>query len=279
MNKLIHELIETEYENAKPVFSNLSDYQAWLLSTLEGNTPGRIFVDDKDNPTAGFCYLGSILFFFAGSSKNTEFNSSLKKILANDIFPNYQAKYSYFMIFYDSGWDEALKEIFGELTTGEGVYYEIKSNERKEWKSTLSSEFTIEQVDREFIESMAYTIPEDINIKLWLVNEWGSLEKFYERGIAYSIVYKKKLVVSFCHCSGFSNNIRRSEIAICTNVDFQRQGLGKNLVFHMLNHFWETGIKIAGWHTTNDNIASRKLAESIGYKFNRTYPIYFGSWA
>jgi RimJ/RimL family protein N-acetyltransferase len=275
---MIHELKETEFDKARPVFFNLAKYQLGLLTVLEGNKFGRIFVDDKKNPSSGFCFLESIFFMFAGSSRNTKFNKKLKKVFVNDIFPNHKTKYNYFIAFPDNGWGEELKEIFGELSTDEGVYYELNRSERKEWECTLQPDFTIERVDRDFFERKLYTIPDEIWIEQWLTNMYGSLESFYERGFAFSVVHKKKLVVSFCYCKILSKDKSRSELGITTKEDFQRMGLGKNLVFHTLDHCWDAGVKIDGWHTNKDNIASIKLAESVGYKFNRSYPMFFGSW-
>jgi len=275
---MIYELKNTEFDIARPLFSNFEDYQLILLSVFERNKSGRIFVNDKDNPKSGFSYLGQVFFIFAGSARNTDFSNEVRKILERDIFPNYKGHLSWFMVFYDPEWTEEIKNLFGDLSIGDGAYYEINRNERKECDSTLSPDFTIERVDKEFIEEKAYTIPEDIRIERWLSGMWESLDKFYERGFAFSIVYKKKLVVSFCHCSYLSNDNNRCEIGIATESNFRRKGLGKNLVFHTLNHCWEEGIERVGWHTDKENIASCKLAESVGFKFNRMYDIYYGSW-
>ena len=278
MRKLINELKETEFDLAKPIFSELIEYQLMLLSILEKNKPGKIFVDDKNNPSSGFIYLGEIFFILAGFPRNSSFNNKVKKKLLNEIFPNYEGLLSWFMIFYEPVWAEEIKIIFGDLSIIEGACYELNNKEKKEWDCTLSSDFTIERVDKEFIEGKSYTIPDEIRIEWWLINMWGSLEKFYERGFAYSIVHKKKLVVSFCHCSYLSNDVSRCELGIFTKEDFRRKGLGKNLVFQMLNHCWGLGIERVGWHTSEENIASIKLAEAVGFKFNRKYPIYIGSW-
>jgi RimJ/RimL family protein N-acetyltransferase len=275
---MIYELQETEFEIARPIFSDLEQYQLWLQLVFERIKPGRIFVNDKKNPSAGFCRLGSIFFIFAGSTKDTSFNNELKKTIENDIFPSYNLDYKYFMIFYDPEWFDELHRIFNDLTSGEGVYFTVNRNERKEWDGALPSSFTIERVDKEFIDSKAYTIPQEIRIERWLSGMWGSIENFNKRSFAFAVVHKKQSVVSFCHCSYLSKDKSRAEIGIHTQADFRRKGLGKNLVFHMLNQCWEVGIQTIGWHTTHDNIPSIKLAESVGYKFNRTYPILFGNW-
>ena len=85
---MAYELKKDEFNTAKAVFSNLTQYQLMLLSVIERNKPGRIFVDDKKNPSSAFCRLGSIFLIFAGSANNAKFNIELKKTLVNDIFPN-----------------------------------------------------------------------------------------------------------------------------------------------------------------------------------------------
>ncbi len=193
-----------------------------LLSVFERNKLGRIFVDDKTNPSSGFCYIESVFFIFAGSSRNTGFNNELKKTLVDDIYPNYKGTYPVIFVFYDPEWTEEVNGII-DVSTGEGIYYELNRNERKECDCTLTPDFTIERVDREFIERKLYTIPDEIHIEKWLSNMYESLDKFYQRGFAFAVVYDKKLVVSFCHCSYLSNDKSRCELGIVTKSDFQRR--------------------------------------------------------
>ncbi len=276
---MLHELEENEFYQVKKLFSSLAEHQLMLVSVLEGNQYGRIFVDDKENPGSGFVHLGKVFFFFAGSSKNNEFNCDLKEILGNDIFPNYKEDYKYIFMFYEQEWRDAIKDIFdGKVSTGEEVYHTLSRNERKEWNSTLSQDFSIKRVNREFIENKSNEIPEEIRIEWWLSDNKNSLDEFYNRRFAFAVVYQEKLVVGFCYCSYISNNLSRCDLGITTKSDFQRKGLGKNLLFHTLEHCWELGVNTVEWHTTEDNIASIKLAESAGFKFNRKLPMCFGNW-
>ena len=276
---MICELDKSEFYKGKKLFSSLVDHQLMLLSVIEGNQDGRIFVNDKENPSSGFVYLGKVFFLFAGNPDNTSFNNKLKEILAHDIFPNYIGGYEHIFMFYDQEWVEGVKSIFdGKVSTGEGVYLTLSRSERKEWNSTLSQDFTIKLVDKEFLENKSYEIPDEISIHRWLSDNKNSLDEFYKRRFAFAVVYQEKFIVSFCYCSYLSNDMSRCDLGIVTKSDFQRKGLGKNLLFQILEHCWEIGVKKVEWHSSADNIASIKLAESVGFKYDRNYPIYYGSW-
>ncbi|MCG3216405.1 MAG: GNAT family N-acetyltransferase [Candidatus Heimdallarchaeota archaeon] len=275
---MINELKNAEFIVARSLFSGLEEYNLSILSVFEGNYPGRIFVNDKRNPNSGFIYLGRRTFNFVGSPKDASFNKEVIKVLEEDIFPNNREKGSKnFMIFYDPGWDKEIKRSFKDLLIEDRRFYAINRKERRDWKPTLSPDFTIEKIEREFVERKAYTYPDEIPVERWITILWGSHEEFYRRGFAFAVVYKKS-VVSSSFCNYLSNDKRRCDIGIITATDFHRRGLGKNLVSHVLEHCWQLGIERVEWHTSKENIASRKLAESVGFKFNKKYQIYHGKW-
>ena len=150
---LIYELKDDEFNNAQPLFLGLQEYNLSVLSAIEKSYRGRIFVDDKENPKTGFLYLGRRTFNFAGSSKNKKFNSSLIKILAEDIFPNNREKGSKkFMIFADPGWDKEINRLFENLSIEKRKFYTLNQKDRKDLEYILSSDFTFERVNKMFIE-------------------------------------------------------------------------------------------------------------------------------
>lgn len=53
---MIPELKDTEFDIVRPLFSNFEKYQLKTLSVFERNKYGRIFVNDKNNPSSGFCF-------------------------------------------------------------------------------------------------------------------------------------------------------------------------------------------------------------------------------
>jgi len=81
---MLKELKQNEFGRALPVFRWL-DYCLSLRATIENNNPGRIFVDNVDNPrtalalTVGGCFL-------AGDYSNQETNEALRSFLAEQIF-------------------------------------------------------------------------------------------------------------------------------------------------------------------------------------------------
>jgi hypothetical protein len=50
---MICELAQSNYEQVRPIFSGLTDRVA-IQAIIEGSTPGRIFVDDANQPTMAF---------------------------------------------------------------------------------------------------------------------------------------------------------------------------------------------------------------------------------
>ncbi len=276
---LIHELKNDEFQLVRHLFADIEKYNLSVRSVFEKNYRGRIFVDSKEKPSSGFMYLGRRTFNFVGSSENTRFIKSLMKVLKKDIFPNNREKGSKkFMIFFDDCWEKEITSLFEDLSIEERMFYNLKREDKKKLEYTLSPEFMFERVDSDFIEKKTYIYPDEIPVERWITYLWGTHENFFSKAFAFAIVYDEKLVVSTSFCNYLAEDMSRCEIGIITKSDYHRKGLGKNLITHVLEYCWQQEIDEVEWHTAVENIASRKLAESVGFKFSREYKIYYSDW-
>ena len=76
---MIHELDKSEYGRTYSLFKKL-DYNLIIRAVIEGTSPGRVYVDDVNQPkTAFLCSVEG--YYLAGNVNNDAFNNSLNKLI------------------------------------------------------------------------------------------------------------------------------------------------------------------------------------------------------
>jgi len=102
---VIYELNKPDYEKVRPLFHPL----VWHLSSaavLDGNNPGRVFVDDPVNPQTAFmfspegCYL-------AGNPDNDAFNRALNHAIHTGEVPGEKVN-ALFFVCHPGSWEARL---------------------------------------------------------------------------------------------------------------------------------------------------------------------------
>jgi hypothetical protein len=88
---MLHELSPNEFEKARPLFQGL-DYNLAIHAAIDGNNPGRIFVDDPAQPRTAFA-LTVEGYLLAGDHDNPVTNQALgrflrEKIFTGEVFPS-----------------------------------------------------------------------------------------------------------------------------------------------------------------------------------------------
>ena len=66
----------------------------------------------------------------------------------------------------------------------------------------------------------------------------------------------------------------RCEIGIQTKHEFRRQGLATLTAAATVDFCLQSGIQQVGWHTSEDNIGSIRVAEKVGFERVRNYTWY-----
>lgn len=83
---MIRELEKSEYHLCQKII-NPKGYGE-VQAIINGNNPGRVFVDNRIEPTAGFIWLGNLDgFVFIGDHSNSTFNQEVKLFFEDTIIP------------------------------------------------------------------------------------------------------------------------------------------------------------------------------------------------
>ena len=84
---MINELEHTQFEQVRPLFQGLN-YHLVIFSILEGNSPGRIWVDHPYRPQTALVWdkvEGGL--YLAGFEQNDGFNQALNQCIRQQIYP------------------------------------------------------------------------------------------------------------------------------------------------------------------------------------------------
>ena len=268
------ELGTDQYESVRYLFQEL-DYSLSIQAAIEGNNPGRIFVDEVDYPriALGLTVEGYLL---VGDHTNAKTNEALRhlfkeRIFTGEVFINGNSSMS--LAVHPQSWAEKLPALIPthEIEALDRFYYVCRSV-KFDWRNHLPDGYSVKRVDREFLESDQVIFSEDIRDWMDFEQVWGSEEDFYTKGVSFCVLYENK-VVSWCTSDCTAGE--RIDVGIFTLPAYRRQGLGTLVVAATTDYCLDYGFKTVGWHCNADNIGSWKTAERVGFERNREYTYYY----
>jgi hypothetical protein len=147
---MLQELQPIEFEKARSLFLGM-DYSLSIRASIEGNNPGRIFVDDSGHPQTGLA-LTVEGYLLAGVSQNLETNAALQKLLkervfTGEIFVNGNSSMS--LAVYPDSWESVLP---GLIPTHDAEkshrFHYLCRNLKLDGRKALPKGYSIQRVDR-----------------------------------------------------------------------------------------------------------------------------------
>jgi RimJ/RimL family protein N-acetyltransferase len=105
------------------------------------------------------------------------------------------------------------------------------------------------------------------NLKTW-VGTWTSRGRFMEQGIAVGAFDRDRLV-AWAITDRVSG--KRSELGVYVHPGFRRRGLATLTTAAAVEICLHCGMQQIGWHCGSDHVASRRIAEAVGFTFRHEY--------
>lgn len=233
-------------------------------SILVGESSGDIWVDNIDNPTLAIVYSYSVGgYAIMGNPKEDYTIQKLYYFLIKELLPTF-TDINEFNFSVESGEvKEKLFSLFSGKEINTEVEYYFRATERIKRNSPLPPEYTISIVDKKIIDK---TDIREIKNKEMLNNRilesWKSYDDFFEKSIAYVILYKNSIEAVIIGTARYNNIIT---IDIETNEKHQKKGLASILTEKFLDKCKEKKL-VAQWNCIASNIASKRTAENAGFK-------------
>lgn len=259
---MITELQKAEFEKILPLLESIPR-DPMLHSVIEGTRSGRIFANRISDPSVAFIWTNMEYAFLIGDSARV--SAEIVEIVEQTILPGLEETDLGFLTIFPYGvspadvqaWFPRRKPVsFG---VNSYVFEREKFEILKAQAKPLPPGFALVKLDRQSLEQgVAQGIRDDILFC------WETLERFEELGLGYCIQSQHHGLVSACYAIGYG--AEAYHIDIWTHPDQQRKGLARNAAIAFLGESLQEGRTIF-WINDSPNIASRRLAESLGFVY------------
>ena len=100
------------------------------------------------------------------------------------------------------------------------------------------------------------------------------MERFFKFGFGFSLVTKRR-IVSWCTAEYVSRG--KCGIGIETIPEYQNRGFATITASAFVEYCIQKGIR-PHWKCNRDNLASRRVAEKVGFMKELEYPVHFGKF-
>jgi len=271
---MFKELSCDQFERVKPLFTGF-DYSLSIRAAMEGNNPGRIFVDDVEHPRTAFG-LTVEGYLLAGEHDNPATLESLRafiheKLFTGEVFVNGDDSLS--LAVHPEAWEARLPELIPTHEAEKLERYHYLCRELAfDWRAALPDGYTVRRIDRDLLEADDIIIPEAIGEWNDAEEYWGSVENFLTNGIGFCVLHENQIVAQ-CTADCFAGE--QIDIGIVTAPVYRHKGLASIAAAATVEYCLNHGFKAVGWHCNAENVGSWKTAEKVGFKRNREYAYYF----
>ena len=265
---MIVELQSDEFEKARAIFAGENTHVA-INATIDGNCPGRIFVDDPATPMAAFIWNDIRYGFLAGDPDNNAFVASLSVLLGETLLPEAEGSHDPTLILYPypQSWQAKIGTIGGDyppVTLHRRMFsFDPAHFITHDWKDHLPTEFRMPSIDAEMLAD-----EEELAGEMDFL--WGDREKFLQRGFGFCLRNGGE-IVSTCFSVFVSGN--QHEISITTHPEYRKRGFGTLAAAAYIERCLQNDIEPV-WQCWRDNTASVQLAQKLGFAPEMDYPVY-----
>jgi RimJ/RimL family protein N-acetyltransferase len=265
----MHELPAAERCKVSTLFADMEDNRAALFSVIEGRSPGRVLVNDLENPASVCVTVGSPPsdLYLGGDEGDPCFNEALRDLLVTEIMPRLSGGtgVAHLMLYSASeGWrrvlDGLLEEYGGRrLTRTQFTFHPERFARLRGWQERVPEGFHVKRADRE----LAQRIP-------GIAELWGSVDNFLSQGF-FLCVMKGDEMISRSGTVFVGDG--RAEIGVETAEPFRRQGFATLAACACIERCLEMGLH-PQWGCFY-NPASGRLAQKLAFEEKEGVEVYY----
>lgn len=265
---MIHELQPAAFQRARPLFRGLRFHLA-SAAVLDGNIPGMILVDDAGQPRSAFM-LSPEGAYLAGDPDNDAFSRALNEAVVARRALGKDVSVLCFVV-HPERWRDRLRDVVAPHTpVAENRRHYVCRTGRYDWRSRLPQGYVVRRIRRSLLEDPEIVMPD--HVTGWMVNNWGSVDRFLEGGFGFAAMAGDELVCwSLTDCVSGD----RCEIGIRTVPAHRRRGLAAATASAAVEYALSGDFSMVGWHCPDDNLGSIATAEKVGFKKERDYAAYY----
>lgn len=271
---MFQELDAHHFESVSPMFE-VFDYSLSLQAAIKGNNPGRIFVNDLQDPRTALA-LTVEGYLLCGENEDPDTLEALQRLLKEKVFSGevyVNGDWSMSLAVHPQTWEERLPELIPthEIEKSQRYHY-LCTNVAFDWESQLPAGYSIRRVDGALLDDPQIQFPESLAEWMDFEAVWWTRENFLSKGISYAVLQGNE-VAAWCTPDCVAGD--RIDIGIITHPAHRRQGLASIAVAATVEECIDQGFRAVGWHCNADNTGSWKTAEKVGFQRNKEYAYYY----
>jgi RimJ/RimL family protein N-acetyltransferase len=261
---MFRELGQAELDHLLPLLRSVPQ-DPMLYMVLEGNRQGHIFADRPSDPSAALIWTGMEYAYLIGEAAGCR--AEVVHVVEHVILPALENDGLGFVTIFPHGVSPgAVQAWFPErqpVSFGVNSFtFEPERYERLRLQAKpLPSGYARVRLDRHNLDQAPW---QDIQQDILFC--WESLERFEALGLGYGISSPQGEVVSACYAIAYG--AEAFHINIWTHHGHRRRGLARQAAIGFLEESLPNDRTIY-WINDAPNIASRRLAESVGFVYAR----------
>ncbi len=256
----IMQLGQEDMVKIEPLFRGWDETLLW--SCIQGHM-GYAWADDIEKPTAAEILLGDF-FYFAG-----DHNAAGAEQLVGNIPEDYRTSWEPLLVPQNEDWASVIERVYAGRFTRLTRYAMKKAptifdpKKLQSYIDALPKDYTIRQIDEELYHQ---AVREEFSKDF--CSQFKDCDDFMKRGLGYMILYNGKPVAGASSYSVFTEGI---EVEFVTKEEHRRKGLGIAAASRLILECLDREL-YPSWDAAN--LQSRRIAEKLGYEFEREYPTY-----
>jgi RimJ/RimL family protein N-acetyltransferase len=263
----MRKLTPKEFAKARHLFRPW-DYRVYAEAVISGASPGELYVDDPDHPSAA---LMATLepYLLVGSPENPQFKADLKVFLGEIMTQRtaFNGGDGLFVSVYPEDWTVLLDETYaaaGRSRIVDKRRHYICRQVPFDWRAKLPEGYTIRRVNAELLAKTQLAIPAEI--PGWATYALANCRDRLANGFGACALYGPELVCwSLLVCIGGD----RCELLIDTTEAHRRRGLATATAAALVEFCLADGFSSVGWDCSEYNIPSWRTAERAGFHLVR----------
>ena len=238
-----------------------------VLSVIHGQYPGRVFVDDRDRPRTALVWTLGRWAYIEGEAYNDTFAKSLGDFMRRVIIPDSrQMRMNWFELYVRNSADSmrAIEEHLHGFDISrhfESVFlWNQPAYRRFRSDYNFPQEVTTEKAEIPILSETARAVQS-------VGDEYKT-----RTGIGFKASVAGTPVAQ-CRSNGFAINSQFMIDVVTFDAGQRGKGYATAASVALLDHCSDNRM-IPVWETTEDNLASRRLAEKLGFAESESYPVY-----
>lgn len=263
---MINELETDDFSKVTPFFRGRKKYLP-VFAVIDGEFPGRIFADQKENPSVALVWAISRWAYVDGNPLVGSFNEALPALIREVIIPgSLQMNMNWFELYTSDSpeWMATIENSLGKYKPGK--HYETVFTFDKQRYLASKRPFTLPEGS--WIGKRDFPILPDTARDASFVED-----KFRTKTSFGFALVKDGRNVSVCRSNGFISGREFMIDVYTTDKNERSKGHATAVGTALIDFCLENGY-IPLWETTQDNIPSRKLAQKLGFVASEYYPVY-----